>query len=105
MLYQKKLYCADCGSENVSTRVWVNPNTEAMGEYGDTNEEDDNYCNDCLEHVRLLTIKELWDRFSCIDTDSEGNIKESFLNFQIGTPSMDVIHWFMDRLPNGKFED
>ena len=51
------LVCEDCGSEDVQILQWVNPNT---GEnFGGTGEDrDDNWCDNCKEHTRLITKEE-----------------------------------------------
>jgi len=43
-----KYYCRECGSENVSHAMWVNPNTDKVGEcFGTWNNQDTSFCEDC----------------------------------------------------------
>jgi len=49
---KKALYlCPHCGSDNVESKSWVNPNTN---EVKDSDTGDDDYCNDCQQHGELL---------------------------------------------------
>lgn len=51
------LVCSDCGSENIQTPFWVNPNTfEVFEEY----DLDDAYCEDCKFKVSI-TLQENYD--------------------------------------------
>lgn len=87
----RTLYCDECGSTNVDIKMWVNPNTGAnSGACSDLNEEDDNWCNNCENHVRLLTLKELWERFSEVNVNANDEIEEDFLSFPAGTDKMEV---------------
>ena len=44
--------CSQCGSESVSVKMWVNPNTNEIK--GDAQEEADKaYCDNCEDHVEL----------------------------------------------------
>lgn len=48
----KSLYlCPHCGSDNIETKSWVNPNTN---EVKDSDTGDDDYCNDCQQHGEML---------------------------------------------------
>jgi hypothetical protein len=48
----KNVYlCPHCGSDNVESKSWVNPNTN---EVKDSDTGDDDYCNDCGQHGQLL---------------------------------------------------
>ena len=100
------LYCADCGSSEVEMKMWVNPNTgENGGQSSDRFEEEDCWCKDCQEHVRLLTLEELWDKFSEVPVNNDDEIEEDFLLFDAGTSKFDVWHWFDDRCPNNLHDD
>ena len=100
------LYCADCGSSDVEMTMWVNPNTgEISGESSDRFEEEDCWCKNCTEHVRLLTLEELWDQFSEVPVNNDDEIEEDFLLFPAGTSKFDVWHWFDDRCPNNLHDD
>lgn len=44
--------CQECGSKDIEEKMWVNPNTqEITGTCGDY---EDNYCNNCQEHVKII---------------------------------------------------
>lgn len=49
-----KTICKECGSDNVSTLQWINPNT---GEVTGSSPEGDasNWCEECCEHTKLTT--------------------------------------------------
>ncbi|MGM9779769.1 MAG: hypothetical protein ACI3ZD_15770 [Prevotella sp.] len=100
------LYCAYCGSSNVEMTMWVNPNTgENSGQSSDRFEEEDCWCKNCTEHVRLLTLEELWDQFSEVPVNNDDEIEEDFLFFSAGTSKFDVWHWFDERCPNNLHDD
>ena len=44
------LVCSVCGGRNVQIRAWIDPNTD---DYIGDCEDDDAWCDDCGEHVRL----------------------------------------------------
>lgn len=50
-----KFSCSVCGSENVSGKCWANPNTDEVIDYI-SDEEDDNFCEDCGKAVTLMTV-------------------------------------------------
>lgn len=53
------LVCAKCGSTSVQTKAWVNANTnEFVDDIGSDGDEDDNYCEDCGENVKLVLQSE-----------------------------------------------
>ena len=52
------LVCEDCGSSDVETKMWVNPNTDELKDSCSDGESDDNYCNNCQSHPNLITYKE-----------------------------------------------
>lgn len=102
------LYCANCGSSNVVTKMWVNPNTDEIDEddsCSDRFEEEDNWCNRCCSNVRLLTLEELWDKFSEVPVNNNDEIEEGFLFFPVGTSKLDVWHWFNERCPHNLHDD
>lgn len=44
--------CSVCGSTNVESKCWANPNTDKISEYlGD--DIQDNWCGECQEHQTL----------------------------------------------------
>ena len=79
-----KYKCANCGSDKVSIRTWVNPNTgEETGSCSD-GESQDNYCDNCETHPELVqerdtvkkiyqlqTAKEFIDRYSTSEITEE----------------------------------
>lgn len=64
-------------------------------------EEDDCWCDDCVEHVALLTLKELWKKFSDVPVNDKDEIEWDFLHFETGDSKFDVWNWFDERCPNG----
>lgn len=54
------LVCATCGSKDIWTKQWVDPNTGKLGDMTSDGEEDDNWCDNCETHVKyILTSDEL----------------------------------------------
>ena len=47
-----KCTCSECGSDNVETRQWLNLKTDRAESI--SNDVEDNWCNECQEHVELL---------------------------------------------------
>lgn len=100
------LYCSECGSSRVEIRMWVNPNTNTIGTAcSNISEEEDNWCSNCEKHAELLTLQELWDRFSDIAINSDDEIESKFMQFEAATPRLDVWHWFDERCPNNLHDD
>lgn len=100
------LYCSVCGSNDVEMKMWANPNTgEIGGESSDRFEEEDCWCKNCAEHVRLLTLEELWDKFLDVPINNNDEIEESFLSFPAGTYRFDIWHWFEERCPESLYKD
>lgn len=100
------LHCADCGSSDVEMTMWVNPNTEKIScQTSDRFEEEDCWCNNCSQHVKLFTLEELWKRFSAIPVNNDDEIEDDFLLFPVGTSKFDVWHWFDERCPNSLHDD
>lgn len=46
------LVCTNCGSENVQTKYWINPNTKELFDLI-SYDQDDCWCENCQEHHRL----------------------------------------------------
>lgn len=48
--------CSICGGTNVQTLTWVNVNTNEVGDLGasQSQDEQDNWCIDCMEHCSLV---------------------------------------------------
>lgn len=102
----KTLYCSWCGSTNVETKMWVNPNTKVISDScSDTSEEEDNWCNCCENNIELLTLRQLWKIFGAIPVNNDDEIEVEFLNFPAGTSKLDVWHWFDERCPNNLHDD
>jgi len=54
----KKLVCMECGSDDIEELQWVSANTgEISGGINDT-EVEDQWCNNCNEHVEFCTEEE-----------------------------------------------
>ena len=100
------LYCDCCGSSNVEMKKWVNPNTDEIGDScSDRSEEGTCWCKNCKEYTYLLTLEELWDRFSEVPVNNNDEIEEDFLSFPAGTSKFDVWHWFDERCPRNLHDD
>lgn len=55
---QIMLVCEICGGKDIETLAWVDANTgEYKSDSGDY-DEDTNWCNDCEEHVNLISEEE-----------------------------------------------
>lgn len=54
----EQLCCENCGSTDIEVQTWVNVLTDdyTLPETG--NDEDDQWCCNCEEHVKFCTIKE-----------------------------------------------
>lgn len=52
-----KWICSECGTDNVSSKAWANPNTDEIEDYV-SGEEEDNWCEDCNDHRRLVTLED-----------------------------------------------
>ena len=49
--------CDGCGSDNIQTQAWVDPNTRMF--IGTTGiDRDDNWCDECEDHLPFTTLKE-----------------------------------------------
>ena len=95
-------YCPVCGSSNTCSLAWVNNKTGEIEEYvGSFRDEENNFCNNCNEHVALRNIKELWEMFSDIMVNEDDEIETEFLGFPAGTDKMEIWHWFDEGCPNG----
>lgn len=100
------LYCSECGSSSVEIRMWVNPNTKAVGDRcSDSTEEEDNWCKACEEHVELLTLIQLWEKLGDIPVNVDDEIEINFLGFPAGTLKFDVWHWFDEHCSNNLHDD
>lgn len=53
--------CDECGSTDIQTQAWVDPNTRL---YIDTTgiDRDDNWCDECREHLPFCSLKEFKER-------------------------------------------
>lgn len=49
------IVCDECGSSDIHTQAWVDPNTRT---YIDTTgiDRDDNWCNECVDHLPFCTL-------------------------------------------------
>jgi hypothetical protein len=52
------LVCECCGSKNVESMAWVKVNGDRVSNYVGTLGEENNWCPECEEHVRLITQTE-----------------------------------------------
>lgn len=100
------LYCPLCGGTNVQVKAWVDANTNKYRSDVNTPlENEDTWCEFCEEHTGLLTLKELWDKFSDVPVNNDDEIEEGFMCFEAGTPKFDVWHWFDERCPKNLHDD
>ena len=51
-----KLVCSECKGNNIQIKTWVDANTKKCTT-DDGDEIDDNWCEDCEEHVDFDTVK------------------------------------------------
>ncbi|WP_418821641.1 hypothetical protein [Phocaeicola plebeius] len=99
-------YCAECGSVNTSSMAWVDNRSNKVDEYiGSRLEEENNFCNTCQKHVKLMNLKELWRKFSEVEVNENDEITKDFLSFPAGTDKFAVWHWFDERCPNNLHDD
>ena len=47
--------CENCGGSNIQTKMWIDPNTNEVIDSVSDGDSDDNWCDDCEEHVRFDT--------------------------------------------------
>jgi len=100
------LRCANCGSPDTSSLIWVHNLTNELEDFmGSRYEEECNFCNECNKNTELLTLPELWEKFSDVPINNDDQIETSFLHFPAGTYRFDVWHWFDERCPNGLAKD
>lgn len=100
------LYCSNCGSTNVQIQAWVDANTHKyVSDVNSPMEDWDCWCEECEGHFDLMTLPELWERFSDIPVNKDDEIEEDFLCFEKGTSKFDVWHWFDERCPNNLHDD
>lgn len=53
--------CDECGSDNIQTQAWVDPNTRIF--IGTTGiDREDNWCDECEDHQPFCTLKEFKER-------------------------------------------
>lgn len=99
-------YCPVCGSTNVQVKAWVDANTDKFCSDIDSSVDiEDTWCENCDDHNGLVTLKELWERFSEVPVDNNDEIEEDFICFSVGTSKFDVWHWFDERCPNNLHDD
>jgi len=51
------LVCSECKKKNITVLVWVDANTNEYKDEG-LNCIEDNFCEDCQDHVEFKEIKE-----------------------------------------------
>ena len=55
------IVCEVCGSTNVETLAWVDVNSLVFKDNFDGSDKQDNYCNNCNQHVYLTSLSE-WEK-------------------------------------------
>lgn len=59
--YDDIVVCDECGSDDIQTQAWVDPNTHIF--IGTTGiDRDDNWCGECEDHQPFCTLKEFKER-------------------------------------------
>lgn len=100
------LHCPVCGGTNVQLLAWIDANTNVWCcDINSHLEKEDTWCEDCEEHTGLATLRELWERFSEIKINDNGEIEEDFMFFKAGTSRINVWDWFDERCPNSLIDD
>lgn len=52
-----KLVCKSCGGMNIQCRAWVDPNSDDILDSCSDGYIEDNWCNDCENHVNFEIIE------------------------------------------------
>lgn len=52
------LVCEICGSEHILTKSWTDPNTDVVNHNMDSDDTDDNWCEECQQHVGFISKKD-----------------------------------------------
>lgn len=52
------LVCEICGSEHILTKSWTDPNTDVVNHNMDSDDTDDNWCEECQQHVGFVSKKD-----------------------------------------------
>lgn len=51
------LVCSECKGKNIDVRAWVDANTNIYASDIGNDDINDNWCNDCEDHVKFDTIE------------------------------------------------
>lgn len=51
--------------------------------------------------MTITDLKEMWEEFGYIPTNSDDEIEVDFHCWEKGTYRFDIWHWFDEKLPNG----
>jgi hypothetical protein len=52
------LVCEECGSSDIQTLMWVNPNTNEVGGELSSEDEEHNWCKVCEKHTSLTSLEQ-----------------------------------------------
>lgn len=55
---EEKYVCAECGSDDIQIRQWVNPNTLEMYEWCDDENYQDCWCEHCQKITKWKTVEQ-----------------------------------------------
>jgi hypothetical protein len=55
--------CSECGGSKITTRAWVDANTNEVTDSDAGGDSSDNWCEDCEDHLK----------FDVVNTDDDGN--------------------------------
>lgn len=51
------LVCEECGSQEIQTLMWVNPNTDELNGELSCEDENNNWCEVCKRHCGLTSLE------------------------------------------------
>lgn len=113
MRWCDRLYCSDCGSDNVTVRLGWAQEDDSIGHPLEAScDEECCQCNNCGNGwgKELKTLPELWKDFmKCVKYADEnyrnGILARAFLNHEMGESSNGVVRWFEERCPNHTIKD
>jgi hypothetical protein len=73
--------CANCGSNQVESKRWVDMNTQKVGDTCSDGEDADNWCNSCRTHCRITTTAVIKEKFqkSKMKQKNEKNEKKKLI--------------------------
>lgn len=70
-----KLVCNKCGRDNIRVLAWISPNTKL---YICDDEESDNFCDDCDNYVKFITLDKFHIEFNDRTWKEQGDENQYF---------------------------